>query len=129
MTETMQERINAAAAYLQKELEARSKKLGGQADAMCQAYQEAIDALIPKKKYYLVMIESRDAQGYFEPYRDETESCDEDFDEEENWKDVEGSIVYDRICAGSREEAENLLRKKYPEYNTSCFDIEEYLLP
>ena len=36
--------------YLKKELDSRLKHLGGQSDALCQAYQTALEAMAPKKK-------------------------------------------------------------------------------
>lgn len=35
--------------YLKEELDSRLKHLGGQPDALCQAYQTALDAMAPKR--------------------------------------------------------------------------------
>ena len=39
--------------YLKEELDSRLKHLGGQPDALCQAYQAALEAMAPKKKCYV----------------------------------------------------------------------------
>ena len=98
--------------YLKEELNSRLKYLGGQPDALCQAYQAALEAMAPKKKCYVFTVETRDAQAYLEPAcippSDEDEWEDEDveeLDEEDIWSDVSGSIIYDRIYADSKEEA------------------------
>lgn len=36
--------------YLKEELNSRLKYLGGQPDALCQAYQAALEAMAPKKE-------------------------------------------------------------------------------
>ena len=94
--------------YLKEELNSRLKYLGGQPDALCQAYQAALEAMAPKKKCYVFTVETRDAQAYLEPAcippSDEDEWEDEDveeLDEEDIWSDVSGSIIYDRIYADS----------------------------
>ena len=88
--------------YLKEELDSRLKHLGGQPDALCQAYQAALEAMAPKKKCYVFTVETRDAQAYLEPAcippSDEDEWEDEDveeLDEEDIWSDVSGSIIYD----------------------------------
>ena len=48
-----------AAKYLKEELDSRLKNLGGQPDALCQAYQAALDAMAPKKKCYVFTVETR----------------------------------------------------------------------
>ena len=53
--------------YLKEELDSRLKHLGGQPDALCQAYQAALEAMAPKKKCYVFTVETRDAQAYLEP--------------------------------------------------------------
>lgn len=53
--------------YLKEELNSRLKHLGGQPDALCQAYQAALEAMAPKKKCYVFTVETRDAQAYLEP--------------------------------------------------------------
>ena len=90
--------------YLKKGLDSLLKHLGGQPDALCQAYQAALEAMAPKKKCYVFTVETRDAQAYLEPAcippSDEDEWEDEDveeLDEEGIWSDVSGSIIYDRI--------------------------------
>lgn len=65
--------------YLKEELDSRLKHLGGQPDALCQAYQTALDAMAPKKKCYVFTVETRDAQAYLEP------ACIPPSDEDE-WK-------------------------------------------
>lgn len=105
--------------YIKEELDSRLKHLVGQPDALCQAYQTALDAMAPKKKCYIFTVETRAAQAYLEPAwvyleptcippSDEDEWEDEDveeLDEEDIWSDVSGSIIYDRIYADSKEEA------------------------
>lgn len=51
-TETSEER-EAAAKYLQEELNFRLKSLEGKPDALCQVYQVAIRALRPEFKHYV----------------------------------------------------------------------------
>lgn len=50
-------------------------------------------------------------------------------DDEDNWVDVKGEIIYDRIHAKSRKKAMNKLFKMYPEYDIRCFEVEEYFIP
>lgn len=138
ITKTKQERKESAAEFLKEELEYRLKTLGGKPDAMCQAYQEAIAALIPEEKLYVVTVDVRDAQACFVPApepEEDCEDCDEDdydddpFNDDDNWQDVSGCVEYTRIRAKSRDEAEKILQDKYPEYDTSYFNIEEFLIP
>lgn len=122
--------------YLKEELDSRLKNLGGQPDALCQAYQAALEAMAPKKKCYVFTVETRDAQAYLEPAciptSDEDELEDEDIeelDDEDNWADVSGSIIYDRIYADSKKEAVQAFIRKYPQHDIDCFDIETYIVP
>ena len=41
---------------------------------------------------------------------------------------MKGEIIYDRIYAKTRKKAMNKLLKLYPEYDTSCFGVEEYII-
>ena len=50
-------------------------------------------------------------------------------DDEDNWIDVKGEIIYDRIYAKSKNKAMNKLFKMYPEYDIGCFGVEEYVMP
>lgn len=122
--------------YLKEELDSRLKHLGGQSDALCQAYQTALDAMAPKKKCYVFTVETRDAQAYLEPAciptSDEDEWEDEDIeelDDEDNWADVSGSIIYDRIYADSKEEGVKAFIKKCPQHDIDSFDVEVYIAP
>lgn len=122
--------------YLKKELDSRLKHLGGQSDAICQAYQTALEAMAPKKKCYVFTVETRDAQAYLEPAcippSDEDECEDEDIeelDEEDTWSDVSGSIIYDRIYADSKKEAVQAFIKKCPQHDIDSFDVETYIAP
>ena len=49
--------------YLKEEFDSRLKHLGSQPDALCQAYQAALEAMAPKKKCYVFTVETRDAQA------------------------------------------------------------------
>ena len=82
--------------YLKKGLDSLLKHLGGQPDALCQAYQAALEAMAPKKKCYVFTVETRDAQAYLEP------ACIPPSDEDE-WEgeDVE---ELDRLCRGRPDE-------------------------
>lgn len=128
-----QKENESAAEYLQEELEERLKCLDGKPDALSQAYQLAIEALKPKKKCYIVSVEVRDAQAYFEPaYNEDDEDGNfdsDDTDDEDCWQDIEGYMEYTRIEAYSMKEAKEKLREKYPEYSINNFNIEEFLLP
>lgn len=122
--------------YLKEELDSRLKHLGGQPDALCQAYQAALEAMAPKKKCYVFTVETRDAQAYLEPAcippSDEDEWEDEDveeLDEEDIWSDVSGSIIYDKIYANSKEEAVQAFIKKCPQHDIDSFGIETYIAP
>ena len=122
--------------YLKEELDSRLKHLGGQPDALCQAYQAALEAMAPKKKCYVFTVETRDAQAYLEPAcippSDEDEWEDEDveeLDEEGIWSDVSGSIIYDRIYANSKKEAVQAFIKKCPQHDIDSFGIEVYIAP
>lgn len=122
--------------YLKEELDSRLKHLGGQPDALCQAYQAALEAMAPKKKCYVFTVETRDAQAYLEPAcitpSDEDEWEDEDveeLDEEGIWSDVSGSIICDRIYADSKEEAVQAFIKKCPQHDIDSFGIEVYIAP
>lgn len=113
-----------AAKYLKEELDSRLKNLGGQPDALCQAYQAALDAMAPKKKCYVFTVETRDAQAYLEPAcippsdEDEWENRDiEELDDEDIWADVSGSIIYDRIYVDFKEEAVQAFIKKCPQHD------------
>ena len=50
-------------------------------------------------------------------------------DDDDNWIDVKGEIIYDRIYAKSKKKAMNKLFKMYPEYDINCFGVEEYVMP
>lgn len=122
--------------YLKEELDSRLKHLGGQPDALCQAYQAALEAMAPKKKCYVFTVETRDAQAYLEPAcippsdEDEWEDDDvEELDEEDIWSDVSGSIIYDKIYANSKEEAVQAFIKKCPQHDIDSFGIETYIAP
>ena len=122
--------------YLNEELNSRLKHLGGQPDALCQAYQAALEAMAPKKKCYVFTVETRDAQAYLEPAcippsdEDEWEGEDvEELDEEDIWSDVSGSIIYDRIYADSKKEAVQAFIKKCPQHDIDSFGIETYIAP
>ena len=122
--------------YLKEELDSRLKNLGGQPDALCQAYQIALDAMAPKKKCYIFTVETRDAQAYLEPAcippsdEDEWEDGDvEELDDEDIWADVSGSIIYDRIYADSKEESIQTFTRKCPQHDIDSFDIETYVAP
>lgn len=122
--------------YLKEEFDSRLKHLGGQPDALCQAYQAALEAMAPKKKCYVFTVETRDAQAYLEPAcippsdEDEWEDSDvEELDEEDIWSDVSGSIIYDKIYANSKEEAVQAFIKKCPQHDIDSFGIETYIAP
>lgn len=122
--------------YLKEELDSRLKHLGGQPDALCQAYQTALDAMAPKKKCYVFTVETRDAQAYLEPAcippsdEDEWEGSDvEELDEEDIWSDVSGNLIYDKIYADSKEEAVQAFIKKCPQHDIDSFNIETYIAP
>lgn len=98
-----------------------------------QACGIAIKILEPKK-CYLITADTRDAQGFLPPVSDEpkediSEWKEEAMDDWDNWVDVKGEIIYDRIYAKTRKKAMNKLLKLYPEYDTSCFGVEEYIMP
>ena len=64
-----------------------------------------------------------------EPKDDISEWKEEAMDDEDNWIDVKGEIIYDRIYAKSKKKAMNKLFKMYPEYDINCFGVEEYVMP
>ena len=92
-----------------------------------------ISACYPKK-CYLITVDTIDAQGCLppvsgEPKDDISEWKEEAMDDEDNWIDVKGEIIYDRIYAKSKKKAMNKLFKMYPEYDINCFGVEEYVMP
>lgn len=107
--------------------------LEGCPDLLYQACDIAVKILKPKK-CYLITVDTIDAQGCLPPVSDEpkddiSEWKEEAMDDEDNWVDVKGEIIYDRIYAKSKKKAMNKLFKMYPEYDISCFGIEEYVMP
>lgn len=93
-----------AAKYLKEGLDSLLKHLGGQPDALCQAYQAALEAMAPKNKCYVFTVETRDAQAYLEPAcippsdEDEWEDSDvEELDEEDIWSDALSTIKFTQI--------------------------------
>lgn len=115
-----QQENEAAAEYLQEELEERLKCLGGKPDALCQAYQAAIRALRPEFKHYVVTISSskiRNAQAKFQKSPD-------------SWRNVYGDVVFDEFPSQSMDEAKKIFDSRRPSY-VSMEDvvIHEYILP
>ena len=122
-----------AAKLLKDEMKHRLDVLEGCPDLLYQACGIAIKILEPKR-CYLITADTRDAQGFLPPVSDESkedisEWKEEAMDDWDNWVDVKGVIIYDRIYAKTRKKAINKLLKLYPEYDTSCFGVEEYIMP
>ena len=123
----------AAAKFLKEEMKHRLNILEGCTDLLYQACGIAIKILEPKR-CYLITADTRDAQGFLPPVSDEpkediSEWKEEAMDDCDNWVDVNGEIIYDRIYTKTRKKAMNKLLKLYPEYDTSCFGVEEYIMP
>lgn len=113
--ETSEER-EAAAKYLQEELNFRLKSLEGKPDALCQAYQVAIRALRPELKHYVVTIASskiRNSQAKIQG----------------NWRNVYGDVIFDEFPAQSMDEAKETFKKRYPSMVLEDVQIMEYVLP
>lgn len=114
-TETSEEK-EAAAKYLQEELNFRLKSLEGKPDALCQAYQVAIRALRPEFKHYVVTIASskiRNSQAKIQG----------------NWRHVYGDVIFDEFPAQSMDEAKETFKKRYPSMALEDVQIMEYVLP
>lgn len=123
----------AAAKFLKEEMKHRLNILEGCPDLLYQACDIAVKILKPKK-CYLITVDTIDAQGCLppvsgEPKDDISEWKEEAMDDEDNWIDVKGEIIYDRIYAKSKKKAMNKLFKMYPEYDINCFGVEEYVMP
>lgn len=115
--------------YLKEELDSRLKHLGGQPDALCQAYQTALDAMAPKKKCYVFTVETRDAQAYLEPAcippsdEDEWEGSDvEELDEEDIWSDVKIQLLFIARIQHSVNSAKSIVRV----FDFDCLSILQY---